>query len=45
VVLFCKDGFAEFLEFFTFGAESFPQVLRSWQLEPWPGNSVAAARE
>src|SRR5262245_27728742 len=33
-VLFCKDGVADFLEFFTFGSEVFPQVLRSWELKP-----------
>jgi hypothetical protein len=33
-VLFCKDGVADVLEFYTFASDPFPQVLRSWELKP-----------
>jgi len=35
-VLFCEAGVAATLEFCVIGPGSFPQVLRSWELEPWP---------
>jgi hypothetical protein len=39
-VLFCVDGKASTLEFYSF-AGTFREVLRSWTLEPWPAKSSA----
>src|SRR5262245_30384039 len=35
-VLFCEDGLVQTLEFCVLGDGQFPQVLRTWTLEPWP---------